>query len=279
MSTQSAHRTIHDLLDKPTTRSTRSSPPRCRRSNIDGRNPRELVIETILEGYRHEHRILAEAHIARCRRRHVHRTLQRAAGGRQARPRRRRRRPPRLSRPDDGQRGRPALGSRRFRRALLRRCRHRRHRHARQRIHNRPFWQGGRMWDFETDPSTRSCWTGRTHSCARRSNRSTSSGRTAVHPLTETRRKVVDPLKEQVRREGPVGDASRPRARRPRLRPAEAGAAQRDPRPVAVGADHLRLSGTRHRQRRDHRPLRHPRAEGALPAPAARRRAVLRATR
>src|SRR4029077_4923637 len=25
------------------------------------RNPRELVIETILEGYRHEHRILAEA--------------------------------------------------------------------------------------------------------------------------------------------------------------------------------------------------------------------------
>ena len=24
------------------------------------RNPRELIIETILEGYRHEHRILAE---------------------------------------------------------------------------------------------------------------------------------------------------------------------------------------------------------------------------
>ena len=39
--------------------------------------------------------------------------------------------------------------------------------------------------------------------------------------------------------------------------------------------DRLRLPGARHRQRRDHRPLRHPGAEGALPAPAARRRAVL----
>ena len=52
-------------------------------------------------------------------------------------------------------------------------------------------------------------------------------------------------------------------------------AAQRDPRPLAVGADRLRLPGARHRQRRDHRPLRHARAEGALPAAAARRRDLL----
>ena len=39
---------------------------------------------------------------------------------------------------------------------------------------------------------------------------------------------------------GAVGDPPRPRARRPGLRPAEAGAAERDPRPVAVGADRLR---------------------------------------
>ena len=76
-------------------------------------------------------------------------------------------------------------------------------------------------------------------------------------------------------RQRPVGHPPRPRARRPGLRPAQAVAAQRDPRPLAVGADHLRLPGARHRQRRDHRPLRHRRAEGALPAPAARGRDLL----
>ena len=46
-----------------------------------------------------------------------------------------------------------------------------------------------------------------------------------------------------------------------------------------LGADHLRLPGARHRQRRDHRPLRHRRAEGALPPAAARRRDASPATR
>ena len=72
-----------------------------------------------------------------------------------------------------------------------------------------------------------------------------------------------------------VGDPPRTRARRPGLRPAQARPAERDPRPLAVGADRVRLPGTRHRQRRDHRPLRHRRAEADVPAAAARRRAVL----
>ena len=74
---------------------------------------------------------------------------------------------------------------------------------------------------------------------------------------------------------GLVGHPPRARAGRPGLRPAQARAAQRDPRPLAVGADRVRLPGARHRQRRDHRPLRHRRTEGALPAATARRRAVL----
>ena len=42
-----------------------------------------------------------------------------------------------------------------------------------------------------------------------------------------------------------------------------------------VGADHLRLRGPRHRQRRDHRRLRHAGTEGEVAAAAARRRSVL----
>ena len=60
LSTQSAHRTIHDLLDKP----YEIEPVLCAAltafERSMARNPRDLIIETILEGYRHEHRILAE---------------------------------------------------------------------------------------------------------------------------------------------------------------------------------------------------------------------------
>ena len=137
--------------------------------------------------------------------------------------------------------------------------------------------EGGHMaWDFETDPEFQELldW-------------ADAFVRDEVEPLDliwphlqftpldATRRKVIDPLKEQVRAKGLVGHPSRARARRPGLRAAEAGAAQRDPRPVAVGADRLRLPGPRHRQRRDHRALRHAGAEGALPAAAAGRRTVL----
>ncbi len=59
---------------------------------------------------------------------------------------------------------------------------------------------------------------------------------------------------------GPVGLPPRPRARRPGLRPGQAGPAQRDPRPLALGAVGVRLPGAGLRQRRDPRPLRHRRS-------------------
>ena len=61
----------------------------------------------------------------------------------------------------------------------------------------------------------------------------------------------------------PVGLPPRPGPRRPRLRPAEARAHERDPRPLELGAERLRLPGARLRQRRDPRALRHARAEAS----------------
>ncbi len=60
MSTQSAHRAIHRLLTKPYEIEAVISAALTAFEQSMARNPRELVIETILEGYRHEHRILAQ---------------------------------------------------------------------------------------------------------------------------------------------------------------------------------------------------------------------------
>lgn len=60
MSTRSAHRTIHELLKKPYEMEGVIHAALTTFERSMARNPRELVIETILEGYRHEHRILAE---------------------------------------------------------------------------------------------------------------------------------------------------------------------------------------------------------------------------
>ena len=60
MSTQSAHRTIHQLLGRPYEIRPVIAAALTTFEQSMARNPRELVIETILEGYRHEHRILAE---------------------------------------------------------------------------------------------------------------------------------------------------------------------------------------------------------------------------
>ena len=60
MSTQSAHRAIHGLLDKPYDIETVIAAALKAFERSMSRNPRDLVIETILEGYRHEHRILAD---------------------------------------------------------------------------------------------------------------------------------------------------------------------------------------------------------------------------
>ena len=243
------------------------------------RNPRELVIETILEGYRHEHRILADEHSADVDADMFTELFTQGQGRRQARRRRRRaptwriwRRRSSARAPGTGRQAPSAIGrsptsSPPTSRALIDGIT------TRARID-----QGGHMaWDFETDPEYQeAAGLGRRSSSATRSSRSTWSGRTcSSRRWTTPDARSIDPLKERGAPEGLVGHPSRPRARRPGLRPAQAGAAQRDPRPLAVGADRLRLPGTRHRQRRDHRALRHAGAEGALPAPAARRRAVL----
>lgn len=60
MSTMSAHRTIHDLLGKPYEISTVIAAALTTFERSMARNPNELIIEAILEGYRHEHRILAQ---------------------------------------------------------------------------------------------------------------------------------------------------------------------------------------------------------------------------
>ena len=74
---------------------------------------------------------------------------------------------------------------------------------------------------------------------------------------------------------GSLGCTPGPRARRQGLRPAQARADQRDPRHVELGTDRVRHRRTRHRQRRDHRPLRHRGAEGEVPPAAAQRRVLL----
>ncbi len=58
--------------------------------------------------------------------------------------------------------------------------------------------------------------------------------------------------------EGAVGHPSRTGFGWAGIRTAETRSAERDPGPLAMGAGHLRLPGTRYGQRRDHRALRHP---------------------
>ena len=129
------------------------------------------------------------------------------------------------------------------------------------------------MWDFETDPEYQAKldWVDE-------------FVRDEVEPLDLVLRRpvrqerrarrcaVVRPLQQQVKDHGLWACHLEPGARRPGLRAGEAGAAQRDPRPLRLGAVGVRLPGARLRQRRDPRPLRHRGAEGTLPAAAARRR-------
>jgi len=59
LSTRSAQRTARALLDKDYDVSSVVAAALTSLERSMARNPRELIIETILEGYRHEHRILA----------------------------------------------------------------------------------------------------------------------------------------------------------------------------------------------------------------------------
>ena len=61
LSTRSAHQTIHELLKKPYEIEAVVAAALTAFERSMSRNPRDLIIETILEGYRHEHRILADA--------------------------------------------------------------------------------------------------------------------------------------------------------------------------------------------------------------------------
>ena len=94
-------------------------------------------------------------------------------------------------------------------------------------------------------------------------------------PLSDELRKIVDPLKQRVRDAGLWACHLGPELGGAGLRPAEALADERDPRPLPVGAGGVRVPGARHRQRRDHRPLRHRGAEGEVPPAAAERRVLL----
>ena len=86
-------------------------------------------------------------------------------------------------------------------------------------------------------------------------------------PLEGKRREAIDPLKEEVRRQGLWATHLGP----------ELGGQGFGQLKLALlneilgrsqwALDRVRLPGARHRQRGDHRPLRHRRAEGALPQP------------
>ena len=85
LSTQAAQRTVHQLLAKPYEVPAVVDAALTTLERSMARNPPDLIIETILEGYRHEHRILAGEHPRRAGRRNVHRTVRDGATRRQAR--------------------------------------------------------------------------------------------------------------------------------------------------------------------------------------------------
>ena len=125
MSTQSAQRAIHDLLDKPYEIETVIAAALTTFERSMARNPRELIIETILEGYRHEHRILADGSAPDVDADMFTELFARAKADGKLGTLDDRRGAPRLPGPDPGQRGRPALGGRRVRQSVVRRGRHR----------------------------------------------------------------------------------------------------------------------------------------------------------
>ena len=100
-------------------------------------------------------------------------------------------------------------------------------------------------------------------------------GDLAYVPLDERLRTIVDPLKDQVRARGLWACHLGPELGGQGYGQLKLASDERDPRPLVVGADRVRQPGARLRQRRDPRPLRHRRAEAALPPAAARRRDLL----
>ncbi len=122
-------------------------------------------------------------------------------------------------------------------------------------------------WDFETDPEYQP-----------KLDWADEFVRTEVEPIDMlwrgleftppdgTLRAIVDPLKDQVRAEGLWATHLGPELGGQGHGQLKLSLLNEILGAVLLGAGHLRLPGARHRQRRDHRPLRDRGAEGALPA-------------
>ena len=243
------------------------------------RNPKELVIETILEGYRHEHRIIAEGSPPDVdadmftEPSHEPRTEGKV-------PRARRRcRAPRVPLADAGQRGRATLGGGAFddrsfadvvtadispSSTVTPRPNHMITPETGKEAAcgtSRPTRVPGQLdWADafvreEVEPLDRDLAAAEVHP----------AGRDATQGIDRSRSRSAEGL--WATHLGPDSVVKVTASSSWRCSTRSSG--------VPVGADRLRVPGPRHRQRRDHRALRHAGAEGALPAPAARRRIVL----
>ena len=115
-------------------------------------------------------------------------------------------------------------------------------------------------WDFETDPEFQKKLDWIEDFMAEEVEPLSHLGMAVHGPIG--REKFIKPLQQKVKRPGPVGLPPGPRTGRPGLWPAEARPDEREAGPQRPGPHRLRLPGAGQRQRRDHRPLRHRRAEG-----------------
>ena len=133
LSTRAAQKTVRAMLD--TDYEVENVVAEALRSleRSMARNPRDLIVETILEGYRHEHRILAGAERSDIDADMFGDLFAKAQTRRQAGGPRRRAAPV-PPRRDARQRGRAPLGGRQFRRPVILRSGHRRHRGADRRV-------------------------------------------------------------------------------------------------------------------------------------------------
>jgi len=110
-------------------------------------------------------------------------------------------------------------------------------------------------WDFSPNRSSRRSSTGSASSCARSRTLEVLFPGCEFLPLNDERRRIVDPLKQQVRDNGLWA---------PHLGPELGGQGFGAVKLTLIneilgrslGADRVRNAGTRHRQRRDHRSLR-----------------------
>ncbi len=114
-------------------------------------------------------------------------------------------------------------------------------------------------WDFETDPEFQEKldWADDVRARGGRAARPASARTCSSRRSTTERRTVIDPLKEQVRDQGLWATHLGPELGGQGYGQLKLALLNEILGRSQLGADHLRLPGARHRQRRDHRPLRH----------------------